>query len=70
MQDFYKDFELSFRDFIGCEEIGQAQGTVYLILRMAFKAGWLAAGGESPKIEPTAQSFRVMHVNPDHGLLE
>jgi len=65
-----QNFELSFRDFIGCEDVGQAQGTVYFILRMAFKAGWLATGGEPPKIEPAAQSFRVMNVNPDHGLLE
>ncbi|MCL2569252.1 MAG: hypothetical protein FWE12_07500 [Oscillospiraceae bacterium] len=65
-----QDFEVSFHDFIGCEEIGQAQGTVHLILRMAFKAGWLAAGGEPPKVELEAPLFRTMNVNPDHGLLD
>jgi len=42
-----KDFELSFSDFIDSTEYDKAEGAVFSLVRLAYKAGWLAAGGES-----------------------
>ena len=40
-----RDFELSFGDFIDSQEYDRAGTILFSILRIAFKAGWIAAGG-------------------------
>jgi len=43
-----KDFEGSFSDFLDSTEYDKAEEAVFSFVRMAFKAGWIAAGGEEP----------------------
>jgi len=42
------DFEKSFGDFIDRREYDQAENALFSMVRIAFKAGWLAAGGAPP----------------------
>lgn len=42
------DFENAFSNFIDRREYDQAANDLFLIVRVAFLAGWKAAGGESP----------------------
>jgi len=44
-----KDFEGSFSNFIDGTEYDKAEDAIFALVRTAFQAGWLAAGGESPK---------------------
>ena len=46
-----QDFELSFSAFIDsdCKEYDQAHAALFSLARIAFKEGWLAAGGEPPQ---------------------
>jgi len=44
-----RDFELSFNDFIDCKEYDQADAALFSLVRLAFKEGWLAAGGKLPE---------------------
>ena len=39
------DFEGAFSDFIDNTEYDQAEQALFTIVRAAFRAGWLAAGG-------------------------
>ena len=41
-----KNFEQLFSDFIDGTEYDKAEEALFSLIRMAFKAGWLAAGGE------------------------
>lgn len=42
------DFEKSFADFIDRHEYDQAENALFSMIRIAFKSGWLAAGGDAP----------------------
>lgn len=44
-------FEKAFSDFIDRKEYDEAEEALFLIIRAAFKAGWIAAGGELPAAE-------------------
>jgi len=44
-----QDFEGSFSTFIDGTEYDKAEEAIFALVRMAFKAGWLAAGGELPE---------------------
>jgi len=46
------DFEKSFGDFIDRREYDKAQNALFEMVRIAFKAGWEAAGGDPPKSQP------------------
>jgi hypothetical protein len=41
------DFEKAFDDFLECHECDEAEAALFTIIRMSFKAGWLAAGGNT-----------------------
>ena len=43
-----KDFEQAFGDFIDRREYDQAENALFSMIRLAFTAGWLAAGGAPP----------------------
>ena len=43
-----KDFERLFSDFIDGTQYDKAEEALFSLRRMAFMAGWLAAGGEIP----------------------
>ena len=44
------DFEKSFSDFIDRREYDQAAYALFSIVRIAYKAGWIAAGGDINKM--------------------
>ena len=43
------DFEKAFSDFIDRREYDGAQSALFSMIRIAFAAGWQAAGGNPPK---------------------
>jgi len=49
-----QDFEGSFSTFIDGTEYDKAEDAIFSLVRTAFKAGWLAAGGELPKSQDVA----------------
>ena len=57
--DFY---EKSFSDFLERKEYDQAQNALFEIVRAAFTAGWLAAGGEA--LQPQ-RIFEIVYKNPN-----
>ncbi len=42
------EFEKAFSDFQDSEESEQTHNAIFILVRLAFKAGWKAAGGEVP----------------------
>ena len=44
------DFEKSFSDFLDSKEYDKSEEALFSMLRIAYKAGWLAAGGELPNL--------------------
>lgn len=54
MPDFEKDFD----DFIDRREYDQAENALFSMVRIAFKAGWLAAGGNPPKPQKVYELIR------------
>lgn len=47
------DFEKAFEGFLERREYDEAEDALFSMVRIAFRAGWLAAGGEyenSPKV--------------------
>jgi len=42
-------FEKAYADFIDCREYDQAQNALFDMVRISFKAGWQAAGGNPPE---------------------
>ena len=52
------DFEKAFSDFIDRREYGSAQNALFSMIRIAFTAGWLAAGGNPPKSQNVVELFR------------
>jgi len=56
--------EKAFSDFIDRREYDQAENALFEIVHTAFKAGWLAAGGEAPESQNV---FKIIgKENADH----
>ena len=51
-------FEAAFSDFIDRREYDQAEQALFSMVRVAFLAGWKAAGGEAP---PPQKVYTLMH---------
>lgn len=45
------EFEDAFSQFLERHEYDEAESRLFAIVRLAFAAGWQAAGGEPPKAE-------------------
>ena len=45
------EFEDAFSDFLERHEYDEAENYLFLMVRLAFSAGWQAAGGVPPKAE-------------------
>lgn len=60
------DFEKAFSDFIDRREYDHAENALFSMIRIAFLAGWKAAGGETP---PPHKIFHIIH-NDVAGLHE
>jgi len=43
------DFEAAFSDFLDRREYDEAENALFDMVRIAFLAGWKAAGGEPPQ---------------------
>lgn len=52
------NFEEAFSDFLDRREYDQAENALFSIIRIAFLAGWNAAGGETP---PPQKIIRLVH---------
>jgi hypothetical protein len=46
------DFEKAFSDFIDRHEYDEAQSALHDMIRISFRAGWQAAGGDPPAPQP------------------
>ena len=49
------EFEYAFSEFLDRHEYDEAEHALFSIVRTAFQAGWLAAGGTAPKSEKIFQ---------------
>lgn len=54
------DFEKVFGDFLDRREYDQAENALFAMVRIAFIAGWRAAGGDPP---PPQKIFQIIHKN-------
>lgn len=52
------DFEQAFGDFLDRREYDQAENALFAMVRIAFLAGWKAAGGDPP---PPQKIVQLMH---------
>lgn len=52
------DFEKAFSDFLDRREYDQAENALFAMVRIAFLAGWKAAGGDPPQPQ---KIFQLMH---------
>ena len=51
------EFEAAFSAFLDRHEYDEAEQYLFSMIRLAFAAGWKAAGGEVPKPQPVVQLF-------------
>lgn len=61
------DFEKAFGDFIDRREYDQAESALFSMVRISFKAGWLAAGGKAPIPQKVIELVRPHRVIPLEG---
>lgn len=52
------NFEQAFGDFLERREYDQAENALFAMVRIAFLAGWRAAGGDAP---PPQKIVELMH---------
>ena len=52
------DFEQAFGDFLDRREYDQAENALFAMVRIAFLAGWKAAGGNPPQPQ---KIFQIVH---------
>lgn len=45
------EFEEAFSNFLDRHEYDEAENYLFSMVRLAFAAGWKAAGGEPPRVE-------------------
>ncbi len=56
------DFEEAFSNFLERREYDEAQSALFAMVRIAFLAGWKAAGGEPPSPQ---KIFELIHCGAD-----
>jgi hypothetical protein len=67
------DFEASFGDFIDRREYDQAESALFSMVRIAFKAGWMSAGGNPPparKVLELHRPARTIPLETDPGSID
>ena len=57
---YTNDFEAAFSAFLDRHEYDEAENYLFLMVRLAFSAGWQAAGGQPPVLEKIYQ----LHPSP------
>lgn len=58
-------FEKAFSDFLDRREYDQAENALFSMVRIAFLAGWNAAGGHPPKPQKVVEIFHKEDIAPD-----
>ena len=53
------DFEVAFGAFIDRREFDQAENALFSMVRIAFMAGWLAAGGMPPPAQKVFELYQT-----------
>ena len=63
------DFEKAYSNFIDRREYDQAENALFSMVRLSFKAGWLAAGGKTPQPQKVVELIRPQREIPleDHA---
>ena len=56
------DFERSFRDFLDRREYDKAENALFSMVRIAYLAGWKAAGGAPVPSQPVLELRHKTHV--------
>ena len=56
---YSNDFEKAFSDFLERREYDQASNALFSMVRIAFIAGWKAAGGEPPPPQKVIELVRL-----------
>lgn len=67
------DFEKAFSDFLDRREYDEAESALFTIVRIAFMAGWKAAGGDPPipqKVFTLVHNVKIDHGTTDTSLKE
>lgn len=59
------DFEKAFGDFLERREYDQAENALFAMVRIAFLAGWKAAGGDPPQPQKIFQLMRKTDISKD-----
>ena len=59
------DFEKAFSDFIDRREYDEAENALFSMVRIAFLAGWNAAGGRPPKPQKVIALFHKEDIAPN-----
>lgn len=61
------DFEKSFSDFLDSCEYDQAEEALFSMVRIAYIAGWKAAGGDATQSPKTLELFCNEQINSQHN---
>ena len=59
------DFEQTFGDFLDRREYDQAENALFAMVRIAFLAGWKAAGGDPPLPQKIVQLMHKDDISKD-----
>jgi len=62
-----QDFEKAFGDFIDRREYDQAENALFSMIRISFKAGWVAAGGSPPRPQKVISIVSPQREIPPEG---
>lgn len=57
-------FEQAFGDFLERREYDQAEQALFSMVRIAFLAGWKAAGGHAPPPQPIIEIMHKSDIDP------
>ena len=59
------NFEKAFSDFLDRREYDEAENALFSMVRIAFLAGWNAAGGHPPKPQKVIEIFHKEDIASD-----
>lgn len=58
-------FEKAFEDFLDRREYDQAENALFSMVRIAFIAGWRAAGGNPPQPQKIIHIMHKLDIDPE-----
>lgn len=58
------EFEKAFGDFLDRREYDQAENALFAMVRIAFLAGWKAAGGDPPQPQKIFELVHKTDIDP------